>query len=52
MRVPNNDIQLVVFDKDGTLIDNTLMFGNWTIQLVKKLQEIFPEIMHIKKNAI
>ena len=22
MRIPSNDIQLVIFDKDGTIIDN------------------------------
>ena len=41
MRIPSNDIKLVIFDKDGTIIDNTLMFGNWTIQMVNNLEEIF-----------
>ena len=45
MRIPSNDIKLVVFDKDGTIIDNTLMFGNWTLQIVKNLSEIFPELL-------
>ena len=50
MRIPNNEIKLVIFDKDGTLIDNTLMFGNWTLEIVKNLSEIFPELLHKEKN--
>ena len=49
MHIPNNEIKLVIFDKDGTLIDNTLMFGNWTLEIVKNLSEIFPELLH-KEN--
>lgn len=40
-----NDIKLVIFDKDGTLIDNTLMFGKWTIQLLTKLSRIYPSLL-------
>ena len=50
MRIPNNEIKLVVFDKDGTLIDNTLMFGTWTVQMVKNLHEIFPELLDDEKR--
>ena len=50
MRIPSNDIQLVIFDKDGTLIDNTLMFGNWTIQMVNNLEEIFPDLLVKEHN--
>ena len=50
MRIPSNDIQLVIFDKDGTIIDNTLMFGNWTIQMVNNLEEIFPDLLVKQHN--
>ena len=30
--------QAIIFDKDGTLIDFDLMWGNWTLQLADRLQ--------------
>src|SRR5215211_685787 len=30
--------QAIVFDKDGTLIDFNIMWGNWTLQLADRLE--------------
>ena len=49
MRTPCNNIKLVIFDKDGTLIDNTLMFGKWTINLLNKLNKKFDGLLDTKK---
>ena len=39
------NIQLVIFDKDGTIIDNTLMFGEWTKKMIYKLAELFENLL-------
>ena len=44
-------IKLVVFDKDGTLIDNTLMFGKWTTKLIAKLACIYPSLLERIPNT-
>ena len=41
----NSNIRLVIFDKDGTLIDNTAMFGSWTVKLLEKLENVFPSLL-------
>ncbi len=38
-------IKLVIFDKDGTIIDNTLMFGEWTKKMIYKLSELFDNLL-------
>lgn len=40
----SNDIHLVVFDKDRILVNNSIMFGNWTIQLIRRLENVFPNL--------
>lgn len=52
MRTPCNNIKLVIFDKDGTLIDNTLMFGNWTVKLLNKLNKKFPKLLDTSDKEI
>lgn len=47
-RTQCNEIKLVIFDKDGTIIDNTLMFGRWTKELVAKMNNIFPGLLDFK----
>ena len=37
---PSNDIKLVIFDKDGTLINHEKIFGKWLIKLVKNLSPL------------
>ena len=39
------NIQLVIFDKDGTIIDNTLMFGEWAKKMIYKLAELFENLL-------
>ena len=34
----NFDAQVIIFDKDGTLIDFDFMWGTWTLQLADRLQ--------------
>ena len=41
----NDNVKLVIFDKDGTLIDNALLFGQWTIQLLERLENVFPTLL-------
>jgi phosphoglycolate phosphatase-like HAD superfamily hydrolase len=36
----NIDIQAIIFDKDGTLIDFDFMWGTWTLQLAERLQAV------------
>lgn len=52
IRTPCNNIKLVIFDKDGTLIDNTLMFGKWTISLLNKLNKRFPKLLDTTDKTI
>ena len=52
MRTPCNNIKLVIFDKDGTLIDNTLMFGKWTINLLNKLNKKFDGLLDTKDKHV
>ena len=47
-----SDIKLVIFDKDGTIIDNTLMFGKWTSDLLTKMNLHFPGLLDIKHGKI
>ena len=44
----NNEIKLVIFDKDGTLINHEKIFGKWLIQLV----ENFPKTILPNKNQL
>ena len=44
------DIRLVIFDKDGTIIDNTLMFGEWAKKMIYKLAERFDDLLVPSKN--
>ena len=39
------EIKLIIFDKDGTIIDNTLMFGEWAKKMIYKLAEIFDDLL-------
>ena len=39
------NIQLVIFDKDGTIIDNTLMFGEWAKKMIYRLAELFENLL-------
>lgn len=34
------DAQVIIFDKDGTLIDFDYMWGTWTLQLAERLQRV------------
>lgn len=41
MRLLNNfDAQLIIFDKDGTLIDFDFMWGTWTLQLAERVRTV------------
>ena len=51
-RTVYKDIKLVIFDKDGTIIDNTLMFGKWTSDLVVKMNKCFPGLLDINHKKI
>lgn len=51
-RTVYKDIKLVIFDKDGTIIDNTLMFGKWTSELIVKMNKCFPGLLDIKHDKI
>jgi phosphoglycolate phosphatase-like HAD superfamily hydrolase len=36
----NFDAQVIIFDKDGTLIDFDFMWGTWTLQLAERLRTV------------
>lgn len=36
----NVDPQVIIFDKDGTLIDFDFMWGTWTLQLAERLERV------------
>jgi len=36
----NSDAQVIIFDKDGTLIDFDYMWGTWTLQLAERLETV------------
>ena len=41
----NDNIKLAIFDKDGTLVNNTLLFGQWTVRLLERLENVFPTLL-------
>tara|TARA_A100001015_G_scaffold318462_1_gene438429 strand:+ start:794 stop:1567 length:774 start_codon:yes stop_codon:yes gene_type:complete len=38
--------ELVIFDKDGTLLDNYTFYNEWAFRLVSRLKQIFPELLY------
>ena len=38
--------ELVIFDKDGTLLDNYTFYNEWAFTLVSRLKQIFPELLY------
>ena len=40
MEYSHNQTKLVIFDKDGTLVNNEIIFGPWTEKIVTKISKI------------
>jgi phosphoglycolate phosphatase-like HAD superfamily hydrolase len=50
--LPNNETKLIIFDKDGTLIDFDAMWGAWITELARRLEAACAKlkIEHVKSR--